>query len=370
VPGIVVPRERGAEAALVDGLAVAGLGTLVDVARMLRGEDEPSAPEPEVVAHAGQDALLDLADVRGHGDVVAGLVIAAAGGHNVLLSGPPGTGKTMLARRIPSILPPLTRDEALEVTRIHSVAGLSPGSGLVAQRPFRAPHHSISASGSSAAGRRRPPARSASPTTACSSSTSSRSSTARRSRRCASRSRTGRVTIVRGQRAAIYPTRFMLVAATNPVPVRLRARPALPLHRRRPRQAPASPQRAAAGPHRPRHARPAPELGRPRGRRRRPAERGGPRAGPRGAGPPGRRAPVCNAQLPVADLRRLVVDDAGHRLLNTAYESGRISARGHHRVLRVARTVADLAGRDRVGAEHVALALGYRMDEPTESVAA
>jgi magnesium chelatase family protein len=365
VHGIVVPRERGGEAALVDGLAVAGLSSLGDVARMLRGEDPPAEPAPDLPPHPAHDAPLELADVRGHGDVIAGMVIAAAGGHNVLLSGPPGTGKTMLARRIPSILPPLARDEALEVTRIHSVAGLSPGSGLVAQRPFRAPHHSISASGLVGGGAVPVPGEVSLAHHGVLFLDELSEFTRPALEALRQPLEDGRVAIVRGQRAAVYPTRFMLVAATNPCPCGY-----APERRCRCTDAEhAKHRRRLSGPLLDRidlvmHVR-RPSSGDLAGN----GTRGTPSADARAQviearERQARRGPACNAQLPVADLRAVAaLDDTGHRLLTTAYDTGRISARGHHRVLRVARTVADLAGRDRVAAEHVALALGYRVDE-------
>ena len=189
-PGLVLPRQRALEAALVDGLDVLGASSLAQVAEILRGGERPPPPDRDESVLALPARHLDLADVRGHTDVVEALTIAAAGAHNLLLSGPPGVGKTMLARRLPSILPPLSRAEAVEVTRIHSVAGQRRGGGLMAERPFRAPHHMISASGLVGGGAVPVPGRRASPTTACSSSTSCPSSRAPRSRRCASRWRT------------------------------------------------------------------------------------------------------------------------------------------------------------------------------------
>ncbi len=142
---LIVPWERAREAALVDGLEIVAVSTLRIAAEVVMG----AAPPPLPVAQLHTDRATeepDLADVRGHAAPVLALQIAAAGGHNLLLEGAPGTGKTMLARRLPSILPAMTPEEAVEVTRIHSVAGLH-ADGLITRRPFRAPHHTISAAG-------------------------------------------------------------------------------------------------------------------------------------------------------------------------------------------------------------------------------
>ena len=145
--GVVVPAANAVEAAQVEGLTVVGAETLSDAVGFLRGTWTP----PEVVA-AAEDApaaaTVDLAEVRGQAQARRALEVAAAGGHNLLMVGSPGAGKTMLARRLPTILPELSRDESLEATQLHSVAGLLGASrGLLRARPFRAPHHSVSTVG-------------------------------------------------------------------------------------------------------------------------------------------------------------------------------------------------------------------------------
>ena len=325
-------------------------------AEVLRGERAGAAaaragtPAPAAAAeHA------DLADVRGH----AGADRRARrspppAATTCCWPGRPGTGKTMLARRLPSILPPLTRAEALEVTRIHSVAGAAlRRAASCRERPFRAPHHTISAAGPGRRRRaRRRRARRASPTTACCSSTSSRSSPRPRSRRCASRSRTAASSIVRGQRARVFPTRFMLVAATNPCPcgyAGTRRGAAAPT--------PISPATGAGSAARCSTAstcsstsqRPAAdELA---GRRRDvvgAVARAGraPRASASGGASPGTRR-RCNARDDAgAGARATCALDAreAQRCCATPTTRGSLSARGHHRVLRVARTIADLDG--------------------------
>jgi magnesium chelatase family protein len=190
---VVVAAENGAEAALVPGVQVRTVSHLRDVVAWLKGRDDAAPVAVAAPVVADRWPVPDLADVRGQPFARRALEIAAAGAHNVLFVGGPGAGKTMLARRLPGVLPPLSDDEALEVTRIASVAGLNIGGGMVRRRPFRAPHHSTTSAGLVGGGA--PLARPGScrwPTTGCCSSTSCRSSSGRRWRCCASRWRAAR----------------------------------------------------------------------------------------------------------------------------------------------------------------------------------
>jgi magnesium chelatase family protein len=365
---LVVPVARAREAALVPGVTVLGVVSLPHAVAVLRGAEPPADPPPArepAPGSAGPIPEIDLSDVRGHNALIPALETAAAGGHNLLLHGPPGTGKTMLARRLVTILPPLDPTEALEVTRVHSVAGLHAGGGLVSTRPFRSPHHTISASGLVGGGS--PPAPGEATLAHCGVLFLDELSEFSRSSLEAMRQplEDGRVVIVRGQRVVTFPTRFMLVAATNPCPcggggdacrctaadlARHRRRLSGPLLDRIDLSVPVGRPSAAAL-----HSEAGPSSREVRERVVSARERQAHRLAPVGL--------TCNAQLPAGLLRDLVAaTPEALRTLGALHDREGLSARGHGRVLRVARTVADLAGSDRVETEHVEEAAALRID--------
>lgn len=370
VRGLLLPAANAAEAALVRGLEVYPVDSLAAAVRQLETGGATSAPPADVAAmlRCAPPGGADFADICGQDQVKRALEVAVAGAHNVLMSGPPGAGKTMLARRLPTIMPALTLDEAIEITRIHSVAGLLPaGVPLVTRRPLRSPHHTISSPGLiGGGGTPRPGEVSLAhlgvlfldefPEFRLSALEGLRQPL-----------EDGEVTISRRLTSITFPARIMLVAAMNPCPCGYRGdrerECSCPAHRVRQYSArlsgplldrvdlrlevPRVPPRDRRGGGRGE----ASEAIRERVRLAR--ERQIQRLAGTGS--------YTNAHMDARHLRRLCsLQPEANALLDRAYDRLRLSARACDRVVKVAQTIADLEGAASIGTTHIAESLSYR----------
>jgi magnesium chelatase family protein len=367
--GIFLPQENAAEAAVVDGLPIYSVHTLPQVMEALRdmGAVEPFRQERDELPRDPHPDL-DLSDVKGQENAKRAMEISAAGGHNLIMIGPPGSGKTMLARRLPTILPPLSSEESLETSKVYSVMGMMPsGHGLINSRPFRSPHHTVSDAGLIGGGQNPRPGQVSlahNGVLFLDELPEFRKNVLEVLRQPME---DGHVTISRASSTVTYPASFMLVAAMNPCPCgflgdakrsctctwlqvrRYRAKISGPLMDRIDihLEVPSVPYKDLSGVDQ--GASSGQVLERVMRAREIQQERFS------------KTNVHCNAGMNTRQIRKYCpVNEESGMLLERAMERFGLSARAHARILKISRTIADLEGSEKIGSSHVAEAIQYR----------